>query len=1157
MSAPSPTNSRLAFAILGPLRVTNAGAAVALGGRQQRAVLARLLVAGAAGASVEQLADMLWSERPPSGFVTTIQTYVFHLRKLLEPERSRGTPGEVLVTENGRYRLAIPSDATDVVLFKRAVEAGQQQLAAGEVAAAATEMRRGLALWRGEVLADLADLEFVAPFAARLNEQRLAAIEAVFDCELVAGHHAAVIGDLDELIALHPLREQLYERRMLALYRAGRQSEALNSFDQLRGQLRDELGVDPGEPVQRLQRQVLAHDPSLDVRPVPSTDDVAVSAPLLTDTEPRSDNRPDRRPWYRQRRWVIGSCAVVVASAVAATSAVVLSQTPRSSLRTFPPNSVGVIASNGSLHDAVATGQNPGGVAYGAGSIWVTNTSDGTVSRIDPRSRAVTQTVRVHAQPVGIAASGEDVWVANSGDSSVSRINARENDVVQQRIVVGNLPSAIAAGPSGVWVANSADDTIQRIDPVTGTAGDPIRVGAGPAGLAVDAHSVWVANGRAATVTRVDADASPAKVVDDFPVGAGPAAIAVTPTAVWVANQLDLTVDRLDPATGRRLATVIVGDGPSSILATSSTVWVANEFDGTVTQIDPTTSKVRRKIALGTVPAGLALAGSTVWVANRAFAGAGHVGGTLTVLAPEVPGEPSVDPNDSYTAEFAEVERAVYDGLVAFRPTGGVAGLTLVPDLATRIPRPTPDGKTYAFTLRPGIRYSNGGPVQASDFRRSLERALVLPNGDPRLFANVVGAQHCIDRSAKPCDLSDGVETNDKTGRVIFHLLAPDSDFLYSLSRFVYAIPPTAPPATELTAPPPGTGPYKIVSYVKNKGFTLVRNPYFRQWSFAAQPGGYPDVIQWEHASSTQAMTGVLSGAGDAYQIGGGDFGARTGQVLEDLHRQHTTQLRTDPSPDTGMERLNTRVPPFDKVLARQAVNYATDRNELVQRLGGAQLATPTCQLLPPNFPGYDHNCPFDLKGADGRYAGPDLDKAKALVARSGTFGAPVTVDVFTDPRFGSFTTYFAELLQKLRYRVTVRTLDPSKTDVQSFYRDPRHKVQIAWGADWLADFPTPYNFYGPLFSCDRSSPTNPVSLNLSGFCDRGIDQIAERAHGLDATDPAAAKELWQDVDRKVTNAAPVIFTTTGKSNTLISRRVGNYTHTLLGQLLFDQMWVQ
>ena len=311
-------------------------------------------------------------------------------------------------------------------------------------------------------------------------------------------------------------------------------------------------------------------------------------------------------------------------------------------------------------------------------------------------------------------------------------------------------------------------------------------------------------------------------------------------------------------------------------------MWVADEFDGTVSQIDPTTSQVRRKIAVGAVPGGAALAGSSVWVATRAFAGAGHRGGTLTVLGPNAAGDDSIDPNDAYSPYFGEAERAAYDGLVVFRPVGGVAGLTLVPDLATRIPRPIDGGRTYAFTLRTGIRYSDGSYVHASDFRRSVERALVLPNGNPALLGSISGARHCIDHPGRPCDLSRGVETDDKAGRVVFHLATADPEFLYDLTVFAFAIPPTAPRAKELTAPPPGTGPYKLVDYVKNKGYTLIRNPYFHQWSFAAQPDGYPDVIRWRHSSDQQAVDGVLNGAGDVYEIDSAAFGARTGQVMDE-----------------------------------------------------------------------------------------------------------------------------------------------------------------------------------------------------------------------------------------------------------------------------------
>ena len=662
---------------------------------------------------------------------------------------------------------------------------------------------------------------------------------------------------------------------------------------------------------------------------------------------------------------------------------------------------------------------------------------------------------------------------------------------------------------------------------------------------------MWIANERTASLSRLDTHSL---VADEFLVGAGPAGVALTPTDVWVADQGEATVDRIDRASGDHKGSIPVGEGPNSIVAPSTAVWVANEFDGTVTQIDPESGVVRRTISIGAIPAGLAVVDGTVWVATRAFGGAGHRGGTLTVLSADIPGAfGGVDPNDAYSADYTEVERAVYDGLVTFRPVGGVAGLTLVPDLATRIPHPTNGGHTYAFTLRKGIRYSNGSPVRASDFKRSVERALVLPNGNPQIFAGIVGAQRCIRRPAKRCDLGAGVEADDTAGRVIFHLSDPDPNFLYDLTLFAFAIPPTAPPAKELTTPPPGTGPYKIVDYVKDKGYALVRNPYFHQWSFAAQPAGYPDQIRFQHSSNQQAKDGVLSGNGDVYEIGSGAFREKTGPIIENLHRQYPTLLHSDPWLMTDIEFLNTRVPPFNNANARRAVNYATDRNELVNRLGGPQMATPTCQLFPRNFPGYKYHCPFDAThGTAGSYAGPDLVKAKELVAQSGTLGMRVTVDVVTDLTFVPFTHYFAELLRKLGYRVTERAKDPYKTNG---YKDSRNKLQIAQNG-WVADYPAPYNFYVPMFSCDSFLPNNTTNNNISEFCDHGIDKIADDAHRLDATEPAAANVKWREVDKMVTDASPAIFMVSRKVNTLTSRRVGNYARTLLGNLVFDQMWV-
>jgi peptide/nickel transport system substrate-binding protein len=189
----------------------------------------------------------------------------------------------------------------------------------------------------------------------------------------------------------------------------------------------------------------------------------------------------------------------------------------------------------------------------------------------------------------------------------------------------------------------------------------------------------------------------------------------------------------------------------------------------------------------------------------------------------------------------------VYDGLVALRRSGGAPGLTLVPDLARTLPRPAAGGTTYTFTLRRGIRYSNGVLVRASDFRRGLQRQLSF-GASPGYYDDILGAPACRP-SPGSCDLSAGIITNDAAGTVTFRLSQPDPDFLYKLA-LLFAIPaaPGAPAHRTITGPPflPGTGPYMISQYRPNVSFTLVRNPYFRQWSYAAQPAGYPSVIRYE-----------------------------------------------------------------------------------------------------------------------------------------------------------------------------------------------------------------------------------------------------------------------------------------------------------------------
>jgi peptide/nickel transport system substrate-binding protein len=1135
------------FGILGPLEVSRAGCAVPLGGPRQRAVLALLLLEANRVVSLDRLAEDIWAGHPPGGWVTTVQIYVSHLRQALEPGRARGAAGDVLVTRGRGYLLRVDREQLDAARFQDGFTAGRAALEAGRYAEAAGTLRRALDLWRGDVLADLADYAFTRPEAARLEELRLAAAEARIDADLALGRHDALTAELEQLAAEHPLRERLHGQLMLALYRCGRQADALAAYRRARDLLAGELGIDPGEPLRRLHASILAHDQALDWngdRHAP-----AGAWPAGTPVPSPARGSP-RRPaagrrelawarWRGRRLLAVGSALAVAAAACIVAVARPWAGEPAG----LPGNSVGLIdAAGGRVGAAVAVGS-PDGLAFGAGSVWAVGRTDGTVSRINPATHAVVQQIPVGTDPAAVTVTGGDVWVANSGDGTVSRINAAAGRVVDT-VQVGNIPDAIASGPSGIWVANQGDATVDRIDPGTGeVTRRGIPVGGLPDGIAVGPDAVWVANGEDGTVTRIDpATGQPSGPV---PVGSGPKGIAITPGAVWVANSLDLTVSRLDPATGRQTALVRVGDGPGAVAVAADGVWVSGEFSATLHRIDPDTNRVSRVISVGSTPRGIAAAGSGVWVAARPFAAAIHRGGTLTEVSKYLPGP---DPAQAYGVGMPELA-TVYDGLVAFRKTDGAPGGTLVPDLAVTLPRPAGGGTAYTFTLRRGIRYSDGTPVRASDFRRGIQRELSF-GAVPDYYQGILGGQACH-RNPRRCDLRAGIVTNDAAGTVTFRLGQADPDFLYKLALVLAAPAPPGAPGHLIDRAPflPGTGPYMISQYRPGSSLTLVRNPRFRQWSYAAQPAGYPHVIRFEQvADPGRQQSAVAAGRADLVDI--------SGQPSRPLAVRYPTRVHSGLKLGAFYLFLNTRQPPFTSLKARQALNYAVDRARIIQLLGfGSARAAPACQILPAGSPSYQPYCPYTAGAKDGAWHGPDPATAVRLAHESGTTHVPVTVwnnqDVFGKP----VGAYLVQVLRQLGYRATVRNV----SDDQFFTAAGNSSRKIQMGsAGWGADFPTASNFFRPVLSC-RSFYQNPASTgNLAEFCDPHADELADQAQAAQQTDPAAARKLWASIDRIVTDQAPWVPVLTASTTVFVSARVGNcqVSPYYYGPLL-DQIWVR
>ena len=829
--------------------------------------------------------------------------------------------------------------------------------------------------------------------------------------------------------------------------------------------------------------------------------------------------------------------AVVAFAVVAALVAIPLVARRAGGSSEIEPNSVGVLdPESGELTATVEFKDRPGSVASSADAVWVTNPDVDTVVRIDPDEQEIRDSIQVGENPTGIAVGFDAVWVVNSGGQSVSRISPQTNTVVGEPIEVGNGPAGIAAGEDAVWVTNRFDGTISRIDPDTNKVVKDIPVGLDPRGIAIGFDSVWVALAGSNQVVRIDPKTN--DVTQPFSVGNSPDSLAVSPDAVWVANTLDDTVSKIDPDTNTVVGTTVVGDGPSGVAVVQGTVWVANEWDGTLSRIEPGQTSASPTV-IGSVPQALAGVNGDVWVSVRGTA-TSHRGGTLRLVTRDRP--PSLDSGSTYDYVAWHVLHLIGDGLVAFEPTGG----DLVADLATSRPTPTDGDRTYTFELRSGIQYSNGEVVAPSDFLRAFERGWPLNQRTHQdLYGRLVGAKACGSHPGT-CDLSEGIVTDDASGTITFHLRRPDPEFLYKLTLpFAYPVPPSVPDKEQLKAGVPGTGPYMLETPMTHHRLTLVRNPNFDVWSQAARPEGYVERIEWPFGvKPKEQVEAVAAGQADLAT----DPADAPGRLQELLVRS-PAQVHTSPSPLTFFGVLDTRVPPFNDVDVRRAMNLAIDRERIVQLFGGDAAAQATCQQLPPNFPGYELYCPYTLNPAPegkGSWSAPDMDKALRLVRRSGTAGAQVLVKLppfhLSHASWDLVGDYLTELLDELGYVGSVERV----ADIYA----PHLEFQMAVDA-WAEDYPAASNFITNRFTCDSSY------IPSTGFCDPRIDAMIERATQLQLDDPAAAVDLWAKVDRAIVDQAPYVWLVNPIAVEFVSERVGNYQYSQQWDTLLDRLWVR
>ena len=1094
------------FRILGPVEVRADATEIALGGPKLRALLAILVLRANEVVSRDRLIEGLWGERAPPGASHTLDDYVSRLRKALGPGR--------IDTRPPGYRLRVEPGELDLDRFETLYHEGDRAHAEGVHARALTALDAALALWRGPALADVVFEPAGETDAERLEGRRLRAVEQRMDAALALGQDGELVAELAALVEQHPFRERLLYQLMLALYRDGRQAEALAALQEARQRFAGELGLEPGPLLRDLEQRILTHDSAL-------ASPQQAATPL--------GRRGSRRP----------ATAVVVVVGLVALAALGASVagTGGSASRVVAgsPGLVAVDARTGDIVRAVTLRGAPAAVAVAGRSLWLADANGGTVSRVDIAGGREAQRITLGGSPGVATVSGGSVWVAGVPGETVTRIDRQTEAVTQTVRLSGASTSALASGAGGLWVADSANDRLIQIDAATGDVRRKIDLELDATALAIGAGAIWVADYAAHSVAAIDPRSG--RTLTTVNVGKGPVALAVGEDGVWVANALDSTVSRIDPATGAVVATVPVDSEPVALATTGGSVWAASEHAGTISQIDPRRNAVVRRRSLAATPTSIAAAGGRLWLGVRPR---NSPGGGRLVLVKQTP--IPIDPGAA--AEWSPFQSTglVHDGLVTFNHVGGPNGLQIVPDLALSLPIPTQAGKTYTFRLRPGIRYSDGRPLRAADFRRGIERSFTLRSLDRDLFDGIAGADACLAPAASACDLAAGIVTDEAAHTVTFHLTRSDPLFLSKLTNggFAMPVPAGTPMRRTGVTPIPGTGPYEVATADEHH-IRYVRNPRFREWSHAAQPAGEPDEIVWRFGlSPAQQVREIEQGHADWM----GD--PVPGDLRDTLKTQFASQLHTYPTTDTEFLRLNTTRAPFDDVRVRKAVNLALDRQAMVTLQGGPDVADPTCQLLPPGISGYRPYCPYTSgPAADSEWSSPDLARAKRMVQASGTRGAHVTVWGWTDDAYAppGIARQTASVLRKLGYRTRVRLVS------HGYLADAPARVlagiQLGPPTGWTDV--TAHNFFAPWLSCNGAG-------NHGWFCDRKLDRQMRRAGNLEATAPRAAAKLWALIDRELVDRAALAPYVNLRQTDFVSRRVANLQHhPYLGPLV-DQL---
>jgi DNA-binding SARP family transcriptional activator/streptogramin lyase len=829
---------RLSFLVLGELDVLAGGTPVPLGGAKQRALLAVLLLERKL-VSTDHLIEAIWSGSPPPTALKSIQVYVSGLRKVLGEER--------ILTRGRGYELVVETGEVDVDVFDDLVRGA----AGAPPDVAAPQLREALALVRGHPLGELALDSWAAPEVGRIEERVLAATEARIEADLELGRHAEVASELETLTAAHPYRERLLELLMLAMYRSGRQADALGAYRRGAGRLRDELGLEPGRPLQQLEASILRQDPALDAPP--SAQRVLAA---------------------RRRGWKLATVgALMLLLAAFAAVAIAVARGDAASLESLPAGVAIISIADGSLveHFPLTEIAQPVEVVTGSGSFWVSNLDPASTIEIDPATGGIVRRVgsAFPGEPGWPLPDGGVIWFA--GQNELARVHLADVRAVDRFTLVRERHRFGLAGltrcAGSLWVASNTEGQVLRVDPRSGEViarlpiAYPWAIGCGNGGLWVTSVSEGI--------RRIDPQTNTFVATADVP--PPHEQIAIGGGYAWTTNETNGTLYKIG-SDGTIVATYQTGDGARQLSFDDGTVWVANGDAGTVTGIDAATG-AERTFRFGHPV--LSVAGLEGRLLVELASGRTYEdriddleGDVAKIIVPTYVFDPP-DPALAWNPWIHTVEASTCSQLLRHSVGDGLPGDELVPDLATGLPRVSDDGRTYTFTVASGRVFAppSNRQVTAAAVRFSIERALSkkLTAEVPamRFLGDLVGAREYNAGTARRVR---GIRVAG--AEISFTLVEPSEDFLERISLPFFCVVPVETPSPQgglPTVAPPSAGPYYMTERFNGEYTILKPNP-----NYSGPREAQLDAIAFREGLSDETAVGrVESGAWDGAVLWG------------------------------------------------------------------------------------------------------------------------------------------------------------------------------------------------------------------------------------------------------------------------------------------------